>query len=346
MEASSLDDFMTLNDQIAALAEARVPTGLGLRSTGDDVAKTLERVNAAVARRVSRGEELTSAIGDDDAASVSYRGVMQTGWRSGAVQRALESAGRLAEANEESRYRNLAALLYPLLVFTLASVGIIGFCLWGAPAMAGIYQEFRLPESATLRVLERLPAIVPYLVAAALLALLLVWLVKITSGRGRSLASGSAFRWWNRINGSSRAEFDERCVSFCEQLILLVEAGVPLDEGAALAAEACGDPTLQEGARAAFSASSQRAPIGKDRTPSSLPPFLRWALADASATMPPADALRLASRVYQEAASCRSERARLLTPMAAGVVIGGGAVLAYGLALFLPITEMLQALAR
>ena len=181
---------------------------------------------------------------------------------------------------------------------------------------------------------------------AALLALLLVWLVKITSGRGRSLASGSAFRWWNRINGSSRAEFDERCVSFCEQLILLVEAGVPLDEGAALAAEACGDPTLQEGARAAFPASSQRTPIGKDRTPSSLPPFLRWALADAGATMTPADALRLASRVYQEASNRRSERARLLTPMAAGVVIGGGAVLAYGLALFLPITEMLQALAR
>lgn len=346
MEASSLDDFMTLNDQIAALSEARIPTGLGLRSTGNDVAKTLERVNAAVARRVSRGEELTSAIGDDDAAPVSYRGVMQTGWRSGAVQRALESAGRLAEANEESRYRNLAALLYPLLVFALAALGIIGFCLWGAPAMAGIYKEFRLPESATLRILERLPAIVPYLMVIALVAVLLVFLARIISGRGRSLWSGNAFGWWSRVSGSSRALFDERCVSFCEQLILLIEAGVPLDEGAALAAEACGDPTLQEGTLAIASSPLQRSPVSKERTPSGLPPFLRWALVDASATMPTADALRLASRVYQEAANRRSERARLFVPMAACVVIGGGAVLAYGLALFLPITEMLQALAK
>lgn len=336
---------MTLNDQIAALAEARVLTGLGLRSTGDDVAKTLERVNAAVARRVSRGEGLTSAIGDDDAAPVSYRGVMQTGWRSGAVQRALESAGRLAEANEESRYRTLAAFFYPLLVCMLAAVGIIGFCLWGAPAMAGIYQEYRLPESATLRLLQRLPAIVPYLVVVALIALLLVFLARIISGRQRSLLSGGALRWWSRINGSSRAEFDERCVSFCEQLILLVDAGVPLDEGTALAAEACGDPTLLGATRATPSSPLERTPAGKDRTPTALPPFLRWALTAASATMPTADALRLASLVYQEAAYRRGERARLFTPMAACVVIGGGAVLAYGLTLFLPITEMLQALA-
>ena len=54
MDTASLDDFMTLNDQITALIRAQVPTGLELGSSGDQAAGTLEKINAAVARRVSR----------------------------------------------------------------------------------------------------------------------------------------------------------------------------------------------------------------------------------------------------------------------------------------------------
>src|SRR5690606_27637916 len=100
MDTASLDDFMALNDQITALIRAQVPTGLELGSSGDQAAGTLEKINAAVARRVSRGESRADAIGDEPTAPAAYRSVMQAGWRSGNVQQALDNSSRLAEAAE------------------------------------------------------------------------------------------------------------------------------------------------------------------------------------------------------------------------------------------------------
>jgi type II secretory pathway component PulF len=144
----------------------------------------------------------------------------------------------------------------------------------------------------------------------------------------------------------SQTQFHQRCASFCEQLTALVEAGVPLGEGASLAAEACGDRTLQEGARDLALAQAQRNAAGDERAARSFPPFLRWALCQADETISTTDALRLAAQVYREAAERRAERSRVAVPIAACVLLGGGATLLYGLALFLPVTEMLQALAR
>jgi type II secretory pathway component PulF len=346
MDTASLDDFMTLNDQIAALIRARVPTGFELGSSGDQAAGTLERINAAVARRVSRGEDLTLAIGDEPTAPAVYRGVMQAGWRSGDVQQAIESASRLAETAEESRYRFRAAFLYPLLVCALAVAGITGFCLWVAPAIGKLFEEFRIPESSTLRLFDRLHLAIPYLVAAVVLLLVLFGVAALLH-RGPAIGKRRRFGdWWGNLAGMSQTQFHQRCASFCEQLTALVEAGVPLGEGATLAAEACGDRTLQEGARDLALAQAQRNAAGDERAARRFPPFLRWALCQADETISTADALRLAAQVYREAAERRAEQSRVAIPIAACVLLGGGATLLYGLALFLPITEMLQALAR
>ena len=47
-----------------------------------------------------------------------------------------------------------------------------------------------------------------------------------------------------------------------------------------------------------------------------------------------------------ESAERRAEWSRIAVPIVACVILGGGATLLYALALFLPITELLQALAR
>lgn len=347
MDTASLDDFMALNDQITALIRAQVPTGLELGSCGDQAAGTLEKINAAVARRVSRGESLADAIGDEPTAPAAYRSVMQAGWRSGNVQQALDNSSRLAEAAEESRYRTRAAFFYPLLVCALAAVGITGFCLFIAPALAGLYREFQIPESKTLRLLDSLEGAVPYLIIGGVLLLAAIGLASLL--RGRRAFSRRAISGHRRssLTGASQTRFHQRCANFCEQLITLLDAGVPLAEGVPLAADACGDRTLEQGARAYAVALSQRGGAASDERAAQLfPPFLRWALWQTDESVSPAQALRLAASVYRESAQRRAVQSRIAVPIVACVFLGGGATLLYGLALFLPITELLQALAR
>lgn len=347
MDTASLDDFMALNDQITALIRAQVPTGLELGSSGDQAAGTLEKINAAVARRVSRGESLADAIGDEPTAPAAYRSVMQAGWRSGNVQQALDNSSRLAEAAEESRYRTRAAFFYPLLVCALAAAGITGFCMFISPALAGLYREFQIPESRTLRLLDSLEGTVPYLIIGGVLVLAMIGLASLL--RGQHVVGQRANRspWWSHLTGASRTHFHQRCANFCEQLITLLDAGVPLAEGVPLAADACGDRTLEQGARAYVAAQSPRSNAASDeRAARFFPPFLRWALWQTDDSMPPSQTLRLAASVYRESAQRRAERSRISIPIVACVILGGGATLLYGLALFLPITELLQALAR
>ena len=345
MDTTSLDDFMALNDQITALIRAQIPTGLELGSSGDQAAGTLEKVNAAVARRVSRGESLADAIGDEPTAPAAYRSVMQAGWRSGNVQQAIDNSSRMAEAAEESRYRTRAAFFYPLLVCALAIAGLTGFCAFVAPSLAALYREFQLPESATLRLLDSLERLVPFLLIGVVILLAIIGLTSLMR-RGHSTPQHETSHWRDRLTGRSQTLFHQRCANFCEQLVTLLDAGVPLVEGVPLAADACGDATLEQGARAYAIAQSQRGAASDERAARYFPPFLRWALWQSDDAMPPSQALRLAANVYRESAERRAERSRIAVPIVACVILGGGATLLYALALFLPITELLQALAR
>ena len=343
MENASLDDFMALNDEITALIGAGVPSGLDLGVHGDHAAATLEKVNAAVARRVSRGESLADALGNEPTAPAAYRSVMQAGWRSGNVQQALDASTRLAVAAEESRVQTRAAYFYPLVVCGLATVGIAGFCLYLAPALARFFEEFRLPESSVLRMLPWLQGAMPYLIGIGLVLIAAISLVRLT--RGQDAARGGQ-ELLGRFAGASPRNFHQRCASFCDQLVALLDAGTPLQEGIRLAADACGDRTLEEGARAYLLATEQRAGALDDGPATRLfPPFLRWALWHADESIGRTQSLRLAADVYRESAERRAERARIATPFLACVLLGGGATLLYGLMLFLPVTEMLKALA-
>lgn len=345
MPSPSLEDFMALNDQLTALVRADVPLGLGLGSSSDAAAVTLEKVNAGVARRVSRGESLADAIGEEPAAPAPYRRVMQAGWRSGNVQAALASSSRLAEAAEETRYQTRAAFFYPALVAILALVGIAGFVRFVVPTLMGVYQEFRIAESPPLRLIESLRTPLPWLAALAaviVIAAFCLWFIR----RGADAPQGDAKRWSERLSGSQRAHLNRRVATCCEQLAVLVEADVPLIESLPLAAEASGEPSLISAAGAYAVASAQQSAADSQRAMLRFPPFFRWALWQTDESINRAAALRIAAQVYRGTADRYAERTRLTLPMLVCVILGGGATLVYGLLLFVPMTDLLQSLAQ
>src|SRR5690349_13193108 len=103
MKTATLDEFMALNDQLAALVEAGVPIDLDLGQRQSDVVSALERINAVVARRVSQGASLASAIESGDRiAPAAYWSLLQQGLRSGDLSSALSSSSRFARDLENA----------------------------------------------------------------------------------------------------------------------------------------------------------------------------------------------------------------------------------------------------
>jgi type II secretory pathway component PulF len=345
MESITLDDFRAWNDQLAALVQAGVPLDIGLATSDNEFADTLKTINATVARRVNRGESLQEAIEDDDRAVPSaYRSLVQLGLHCGDLNAGLDGSTRIAESADASRYTVRSAFIYPLILCGFAFVGVVVFCRYFVPSLAGIYHSLRLPPSAGLQVLETLRSTLPYWIIILPLALIL-WLARrwYLGPQHISSASHSPTSWLPFV---ARTLFYERCANFAESLAGLLERGTSFEESLPVVAEVCGDARLAAGARL-LAASFDEKQTTSDQTPPALefPPFLRWALLHSETTTGRPRALRMAADIYRLSAQRRQERLRIVVPIIVCVVLGGGVTLLYGLSLFFPVVELLRALA-
>jgi general secretion pathway protein F len=345
MESITLADFRAWNDQLAALVQAGVPLDVGLVASDDEFAETLKTINATVARRVNRGESLEEAIDDDDHAVPSaYRSLVLLGLRSGDLNAGLGGSTRVAESADASRYTFQSAFVYPLILCGFAFVGVIVFCRYFVPSLAGIYNSLRMSPGAGLQILESLRSTLPYWIVIPPLALLL-WLFRRWHAGPQHVFSASRgpTSWLPTV---ARTLFYERCANFAESLATLLERGTSFEESLPVVAEVCGDRRLAEGARSLAAAYREGQNLS-DQSSAALkfPPFMRWALLHSEATTGRPRALRMAADIYRLSAQRRQERLRIVAPIVVCVVLGGGVTLLYGLSLFVPIVELLRALA-
>jgi type II secretory pathway component PulF len=230
-------------------------------------------------------------------------------------------------------------------ICSLAFTGIVLFCSFLVPTLENMYQSMRIPEGSGLHVVKTLKSTLPYWIAIPPIGLvLLVGWTRFSSSP--ALASGLAGRVLAWLPGMSKTVFEHRCMNFSETLASLLDAGVPLPEGLRLAAAAWEDTALEQGTRS-LAASLERGEVPDDGSPfaAGLPPFLRWAIWHADDTVGRSRALRMASNTYRQSARRRIERLRVAAPNLACVVIGGGVTLLYGLALFVPVAQMIRELA-
>jgi type II secretory pathway component PulF len=144
----------------------------------------------------------------------------------------------------------------------------------------------------------------------------------------------------------SRVIYDERLANFAASLSELLHGGTRLEDALPLASGASGDPRIVAGAQA-LAAGLNQGGFGEETAPvkAAFPPFLRWAISQSDATVGRSDALQMAAEIYEQSAQRRAARLRLLIPAVTCVVVGGGVTLLYGLALFVPVVDMLQTIA-
>lgn len=345
--SAALADLTILNEQLAALTEAGVPLDLGLGASAKQTEHHLERVNATLARRVELGEPLAEALEDDNTiTSTPYRSLVRLGLRSGTLYEGLGISNQLASSVDQTRYALRAAVWYPLILCLLAYVGLIGFCLVLVPILTDLYQSLRIPAGFGLRSVQSLREALPiwvWLVPVAI-TLWVVWKL-----RNRYLAKSPVMQTGaivGSIPGVGPVFSRVRAANFADSLAKLLENGVTLDEGLRLAANTTGDAHLSEAARA-LSAALRKGEMPSDEGPVALmyPPLLRWALWRAEEAGGRVSGLRMTARIYRETAERRTNRVRMLAPIIAYTLIGGAVTLLYGLALFLPMIEMLESLA-
>jgi general secretion pathway protein F len=346
MQTATLDDFMALNDQLAALVQAGVPLDIDLARRAADTPETLEKINALVARRVSQGATLAEAIDEDNkVVTPAYRCLMQLGLQTGSLPAALSGSNRFAASVEESWHSVALALLYPAIVCCLALVGLAGFCLFLVPILQNTYQSMRVADGPGLEILLILCGTLPYWIG--IVPLMLLALVVWNRRKSQPMASHArAARLLSLVPGMSRTIFQERAANFSETLATLLDGGTPLPDAMRIASDAWNDPPMAEATRSLAANLRQGQSLSDDsHFAARFPPFLRWALIQSEATTGRARALRMAAGVYRDAAKHGQQRFRVLAPMVTAIVLGGGATLLYGLALFVPIVQLLRGMA-
>lgn len=346
MDTENLDDFMAVNDQLAALPLAGVPIEMGLSESCRIAPHLLEQINAAVARRVSRGQSLTDMLAHDEQSAPSeYRNLILLGLGCRDFTAALDSSNRLAQVSEGSRQDLRSAFFYPLVLCTLVYLGLIALCLYFVPALEGMFNSFRVPLAPGTTLLSRLRNALPYWVAIPPLLLLSYLAV----GRLRQRISRPSSQKRTRLlwlPATVSAAHHQRCANFATTLASLLQNDAPFDEALLLAANASGEPDLSRAARSIVNRLQLDQPPDGSEEEFRIPPFLRWALLQSEQIMERDRALQIAASIYQDSARRHADFLRVVVPVMAMVIIGGGVTLLYGLALFEPFVEMLRAISN
>ncbi len=340
----TIEQLTALNDEIASLVRGGVPLEPGLRALGSDAGGALAEISAALSSRMSGGASLAEALqAEESRLPAAYRTVVEAGLRSGRLPAALEATSNYARELLELRRRITLALLYPLIVVGLAYSLFLVFLVDLVERFRETYEVFRIPLHWPLGIVVSFAESVrhwwwapPLVMTAAV-----VWWVA-TGGAHLLSFDGPArpLAWFPGVAAISRRF---QCANFADLLGLLVEHGVPLPEGLRLTGDATGDRRLRRAARE-LAAAVERGNISAARPTAQLgfPPFLHWVLTCGQQGGGLARLLRHAATIYRRRAITLANWFKLVFPILAALVIGGGVTALYALTLFGPLAQFLR----
>jgi len=337
----SLDDFVVLNDEITAFVRAGIPLNVGLQGTASRTEGLLHDVAARIADRTAQGASLPEAIAAEGAAvPAEYRALLTAGLRTGRLSEVLASISELGESVSGLKRQLRLALIYPTIVFVLAYGLFVGLMQFVVPTLQRTYEVFRTEESLFFRSLSFLADTVDVwgiglpLAAVGLWGLSRLWRL-IAAQPGASI---DGFRW---LPGAR----DIAVARFAHVLSVLVEFGVPLPEGLRLSGDASGSARLRTASAAIAGGIESGESLKQSLTNvGSLPAFLKWLMIVGEHQGSLGRSLRQGAGVYEQRALGRLDRFRRIVPPTIVLVFGSLAVLTYALSVFVPMSELLQAM--
>ena len=347
--ALSLESIVAFNDELEALVRAGVPLERGLLAASADYRGRLGRAIRGTADRLAAGEALPDAVTQSAQAMPEvYRALITAGVRSGRLAESLQGMSRIGQAAIEARRTVVLAFLYPLIVLGLAYTLFL-FCLVEVlPRFVTASAELGIHESVVTQVGQWLVKSVlvwgpiPPLI---LIGCLLAWR---WSGRARTLDGGG---WLvtrvDRLPLIGRMIRSYRAANFADLLAHLIDHEVPLDQAVRLAGNAAGNGPWRDAAThlADQLASGELAAIASAQPSELLPPLVVWMLTSGSRQDSLTSGLRHLATSYRRTADRQATAFRIVLPGLMILTLGAGAVLAYALLLFVPLSQLWNGLA-
>lgn len=345
----TLDDLIALNDELIALVRSGVPIERGLLAMRGDLSGRLQKLTDALAARIERGESLEQALASSELnLPPVYAATVRAGVRGGRLAAALEQLAGTARRIAQMRRTVGLAVMYPLLVVTVACFifALVG-PLW-AQGLAKAHEVQRVPMSGlstiTLNIADSL-APFAYWLPAVMLLLILLWVW--ATGLARSAQPATSARLFRWLPGLGRMLRYSSAATFCEVLGLLVDHQVPLDEALPLAAATSGDDrllaaseTLADQIRGGQTASSSDPKLRR------IPALVRWMLSGSGETGRSALAIRAAADDYHQRTLHLVEWMQIVVPILLVLVMGGAVVALFTFTVFGPWTEFVNNIAR
>jgi type II secretory pathway component PulF len=358
----SLDRILALNDELTALAAAGVPVDLGQAAPRVPVRVALDEAGASIALRQGRGMSLEQSVTDNPDLPPGYGSALAASLKSSRLTTALEACCWPAAALTEVRHVVGRALMGPLVVVTIAYIGLLFLCLHVAPTFEDQYRQLGTEPSSSVRMLATLRHWAPYwapLVPLLLLGAVVLWRRGTRTGRPvRPLPS------------LKRYEMAVRDAQLAESLARLVQQHVPPAEALRWSSRMTGQPTRIEAAdrlAAAIEHGETVTPEHPDLT--GLPPVLRWALVSGQDSPTSTNAseddqaqsfaktqtpgspslvnnLQFAAQTYHQQVRRRGNFWRVAAPAAGILLLAGPVTLAYALCLFEPLVQLWRDLAQ
>lgn len=357
------------NSEFIALVRAGIPLDLGFRRLGRDIPGQLGRAMHMVGERLESGADLDQALShSSDLFPPVYCAVVQAGLKSGRLVVALEGLSTTVRRVAETRRGMLVALIYPWIVFSVASAVLFLSTHTIVTAVRESFRSFRIAEPAWFEWLSRGSVPLVGLVVGSWFLVTLILVAWYFRSRQVSRHAVSSSR-----SSLSRMFYLSRLAEATDLLALLIERQLPLDQALPLAFATTGDAELEQAAcemvrkiqggsvphalgqggsgeleeRAgsdlwAGSAGmySQKAAV----SPASFPPWLGWLLE----CQPDGDgavrALRMAAASYRRQAQRLGRWLGIYLPILLAAGVGGFLVLSYAIIVFFPLYQLLYRL--
>ena len=327
--ATLLDSGLTLEQAIAALME-------------EAEAPLTREVLGGVKAEIMAGASLAAALGSYARSFPEfYRALVHGGEESGALPVVLQHLADYLDARQALWQKTSLALLYPILVTTVALAIVTGLLVYVVPQVVQVFQQSRqaLPwlTRGLIGLSDFLRAAWPYLAAAAAAG---------AFAAHRALRRPALRRRWHALLlGVPRLGPLVRGVNtsrFASTLAILVAGGVPLLGALASAARVMGNAVMRDAvertiARVREGVSLARA-LGETRA---FPPLLVHLVASGEASGKLEQMLNRAARLETQALERRlAVFLTLLEPVM--ILVMGAVVLLIVLAILLPIIEINQ----
>ncbi|TVP99973.1 MAG: hypothetical protein EA381_08470 [Planctomycetaceae bacterium] len=301
-----------------------VDIGLGPRQAG--LTEELDRIRAMLVIRVGLGQSLDAAVREEASLPPRYRAAALAWLRFDSPAEVLDALV-VDSARHDGVLRGLRiSLLQSGVLLAIVCVCLAVSAIWLSPRIDAIYEDLQMKPTESAIWLSAARAWLPVWTTAASVAFLAILWLALYSHRTQL---GRLSEWLPMVRRRQRLIGQAR---FAQYLSSWLRQDLPADEGTALAASFSG-----------LDLAPDRPAVSPEEVPRpDLPPLVNWALTGDLAGESRSSTLQTVAEVYRRLADRQIAWWARTIPVDFATVIGGIAVLLYGLSVLLPILGLLQ----